>query len=261
MDPEKDPQTLGPDRPRRKRKGPKAPIRGTKPGNLALVTTAASDPALRARRTREGDAPHRGLHLRESPFRPPGVEAGSGAPQLSFMMRSSPGALLTAALLLAPDASAERPSMDVFYVTLLAAAGAGLGEIETAAWLVRGPDGRETLVPWPPASQRKSHAWNRPLPAGAVALLHTHPASENPRPSVRDRDVARRIRMPVYAISRWAIYRADPDGTVSPVASPCWTPTIDWAFARRLLAVSTERALVAEASSGRPLPDFEGAVR
>ncbi|MBK9375490.1 MAG: hypothetical protein IPN03_17655 [Holophagales bacterium] len=176
-------------------------------------------------------------------------------------MRSSPGALLTAALLLAPDASAERPSRDVFYVALLAAAGAGLGEIETAAWLVRGPDGRETLLPWPPASQRKSHAWKRPLPAGAAALLHTHPASENPRPSVRDRDVARRIRMPVYAISRWAIYRADPDGTVSPVASPCWTPTIDWTVARRLLAVSTERALVAEASSGGPRPDVEGAVR
>ena len=176
-------------------------------------------------------------------------------------MRSSPGALLTAALLLAPDASAERPSRDVFYVALLAAAGAGLGEIETAAWLVRGPDGRETLLPWPPASQRKSHAWKRPLPAGAAALLHTHPASENPRPSVRDRAVARRIRMPVYAISRWAIYRADPDGTVSPVASPCWTPTIDWTVARRLLAVSTERALVAEASSGGPRPDVEGAVR
>lgn len=177
------------------------------------------------------------------------------------MMRSSPGALLTAALLLASDASAEGPSRDVFYVTLLAAAGVGLAEIETAAWLVRGPDGRETLVPWPPASQRKSHAWKRPLPAGAVALLHTHPASESPRPSVRDRDVARRIRMPVYAISRWAIYRADPDGTVSPVASPCWTPTIDWAFARRLLTVSTERALVAEAFSGGPLPDVERAVR
>ncbi len=176
-------------------------------------------------------------------------------------MRSSPGALLTVALLLAPDASAEEQSRDVFYVTLLAAAGFGLAEIETAAWLVRAPDGRETLVPWPPASQRKSHAWKRPLRAGAVALLHTHPASENPRPSVRDRDVARRIRIPVYAISRWAIYRADPDGTVSPVASRCWTPAIDWVSARRLLSVSTEPALVAEASSGRALPETESAVR
>jgi|GEM_PF-5665368 len=176
-------------------------------------------------------------------------------------MRRPPAALLAAALLLATEASAQKQPRDVFYVTLLAAAGAGLSEIETAAWLVRRPDGRETLVPWPPASQRRSHAWRRPLPPGAVALLHTHPASENPRPSARDRDVARRIRMPVYTISRWAIYRADPDGTVSPVASPCWTPTIDWAFAKRLLTVSPELALVAEASSGGPLPDVEGAVR
>ncbi len=176
-------------------------------------------------------------------------------------MRDPRGALLATALLLASVAKAEAPEREVFFVTLLRQAAFGLSEIETAAWLVRRPDGRETLVPWPPASRRKHQSWSRGLPGGAVALLHTHPATGDPRPSVRDRAVARRLRLPVYTISRWAIYRAEPDGTVSTIASPCWTPTIDWELADGLLASSLGNPLVAEGSSGGTLPGVEPAVR
>lgn len=94
-----------------------------------------------------------------------------------------------------------------------------------------------------------------------TALLHTHPDTGSPRPSVRDRAVARRLRLPVYTISLWAIYRAEPDGTVSTIASPCWTPTVDWELADRLLASSLGNPLVAEGSSGGTLPGVEPAVR
>ncbi len=146
-------------------------------------------------------------------------------------------------------------------MTLLRQAAFGLSEVETAAWLVQQPDGRELLVPWPPASLQRTHSWRRPLPPGTVALLHTHPASGTARPSVRDREVARRLRLPVYTISRWAIYRADPDGAVSGLASPCWTPTIDWKLADGLLSSSTGILLVAAGSSGSTAPGVEAAVR
>jgi hypothetical protein len=176
-------------------------------------------------------------------------------------MRGRRSSLIATALLIASFASAEEPERDVFFVALLRQAAFGLSEFETAAWLVRHPDGREMLVPWPPASQRKRHSWSGPLPGGTVALLHTHPAAGNPRPSVRDRGVARRLRLPVYTISRWGIYRADPDGTVSPIASPCWTPTIDWKLAKGLRERGLGNPLVAGGSSGSTTPGVEAAVR
>ncbi|HYN43421.1 MAG TPA: hypothetical protein VE129_16710 [Thermoanaerobaculia bacterium] len=175
-------------------------------------------------------------------------------------MRNPRGALLATVLLMASVANAQEPEREVFFVTLLKTAAYGLSEFEAAAWLVR-LDGRETLVPWPPARLRRTHSWHLALPHGTVALLHVHPATGTERPSVHDRAVARRLRLPVYTISRWAIYRADPDGTVSTVGSPCWTPTIDWELAEGLLASGSDNLLVAEGSSGGTTPGVEAAVR
>ena len=199
--------------------------------------------------------------VRNATFVPRPWRAELGRRSFPHMMRNPRWALLATVLLVTSLANAQEPSRDVYFVTLLKAATYGLSDFETAAWLVRHPDGREMLVPWPVASQRKRHFWSGPLPGGTVALLHTHPATENPRPSVRDREVVRRLRLPVYTISRWGIYRADPDGTVSPVASPCWTPTIDWKLAEALRERGPGNPLVAEGSSGGTTPGLEAAVR
>ncbi len=53
----------------------------------------------------------------------------------------------------------------------------------------------------------------------SVALIHTHPTDGGSRPSDRDKDVARRIHVPVYVLTLNGLYAAMPDGqTVAFVA-------------------------------------------
>lgn len=157
--------------------------------------------------------------------------------------------------------AAAEPALDAHFVRLLRRAAHGLAQDEVAAWLLREPDGRDRLVLWPPTNRPRSHAWRGPVPAGAIALLHTHPASGNPLPSAPDRDVARRFGLPVYTISRWAIYRVDRDEVMRPVSSPYWRPTIDWALADGVGDGALERTELAAGSSVAPRPEPEAAAR
>lgn len=150
--------------------------------------------------------------------------------------------------------------LDTTFVHLLELAGRGLSPGEEAAWLVRGDDGRPTLVRWPRSTRRRGQSWRRRPPEGTLALLHTHPADGSPRPSERDRWVARQLGVPVYTVSVWGVFRADPDGAVVAVASPSWRPSIDW----RAAAVPPPApggTLAAGGSSGAPFPETEATVR
>ncbi|HYN43423.1 MAG TPA: hypothetical protein VE129_16720 [Thermoanaerobaculia bacterium] len=181
----------------------------------------------------------------------------------AIVMRAPRGTFLAIAVLLAPVVSAEEPSLDLFFVRLLKQARLGTSPIEHAAWLVRAPDGSSQLVPWPPSGLTRSHMWSGPRPANTVALLHTHPVGCESEPSVRDRATAQRLGLPVYAITRQAVYLAEADGTVSLVASPYWTPAIDWARANRAddPVRSPGKALVAASPSGGALPEEQAAFR
>jgi proteasome lid subunit RPN8/RPN11 len=104
------------------------------------------------------------------------------------------------------------------YAALLEAGGFGRLPHERAAFLIRESGGAMTLAPWEGSAgfQRASHRGG--IPAGTVAVVHTHPAGA-PRPSAGDRDEARRIGRPVIVITPGAVIAALPDGSTRTLES------------------------------------------
>lgn len=101
------------------------------------------------------------------------------------------------------------------------ACGFGSDRTERAAWVVRAPSG-VAWRDWPWDRRYLESRWLGPTPAGAVAIVHTHPAVVDPRPSVTDRATAARLGMAVYTVSRSGIWKAEPGGAVSRVGDEGW---------------------------------------
>src|SRR5688572_27134301 len=74
-------------------------------------------------------------------------------------------------------------------------------QAERAAWILRDNDGRYRWQEWDNREEHNAATWKRPVPDGVVALIHTHPAFGNPKPSKQDMLVAKRIKAPVYTVS------------------------------------------------------------
>ena len=100
-------------------------------------------------------------------------------------------------------------------------AGFGADRSEHAAWAVAGPAG-SGFVAWPWDRRYLSSRWAGPPPAGAIAIVHTHPTVVDPLPSIQDRDTAARLGVAVYTVSRRGIWRAGPDGAVTRVGDERW---------------------------------------
>jgi len=98
--------------------------------------------------------------------------------------------------------------------------GGGL-TMECAAWIVDS-GGVPTLVLWTAATGSHRATWRGPVPPGAVALVHTHPHGDDPRPSPRDVAAARELRLPVTVVTRSALWTASPDGVVARDADASW---------------------------------------
>jgi Prokaryotic homologs of the JAB domain len=93
---------------------------------------------------------------------------------------------------------------------LLRCGGYGRTPNECAAFLVA-DGGRVAWVEWPKAAGFQRAQWSAPLPAGAVAIVHTHPRGE-PYPSSNDSNEAQRLGMPIVAITPATLAVARPDG-------------------------------------------------
>jgi hypothetical protein len=91
---------------------------------------------------------------------------------------------------------------------LLRRARFGMARTEEAAFLIRNAAGATFFLHWPSDGELNQATWNGPIPAGTVAILHTHP-NYLPLPSNRDIRVARTIAIPVYVITRNRIERTD----------------------------------------------------
>jgi len=102
------------------------------------------------------------------------------------------------------------------------AAGFGHENSERAAWILKDSAGRLRWLDWPDGRRYLRALWEGPVPADAVAIAHTHPAVVNPKPSEQDIETARRLRLPVYTVSRSGIWKAVPDGSVVAVDDAFW---------------------------------------
>lgn len=96
---------------------------------------------------------------------------------------------------------------------------------ERAAWIQYDiKDGYEFLW-WPEPSTKTveyvpSVSWKGNVPSNVIALAHTHP--KNPKPSEKDISVAKKLKISIYAISRYAIWKVAPDGRLTMVGDKDW---------------------------------------
>ncbi len=91
---------------------------------------------------------------------------------------------------------------------LLAAARWGTTRYECAAFATVGPDGTVEFVRWPRSDRELRADFVGTLPAGTIAIVHTHP-NEFPLPSDHDSALARRLGIGVYTLTRSAVTFTD----------------------------------------------------
>jgi hypothetical protein len=83
-------------------------------------------------------------------------------------------------------------------------------EREAAAFLVVTEEGMRCVL-WPHDSRSRKQGFRGSIPAGTVAIAHTHPdRTELREPSAMDRLEARRLGMPIYVVTNWTIWVAEP---------------------------------------------------
>ena len=95
-------------------------------------------------------------------------------------------------------------------------------ETERAAWVIRDPEGKFRWMEWKFTDEHRASTWKGDIPAGVIAQVHTHPQLTSPEPSEQDRQVAQKIKIPIYTISAFGIWKAAPDGKVSQEADKNW---------------------------------------
>jgi hypothetical protein len=97
------------------------------------------------------------------------------------------------------------------FADLLARAGTRGPEMEAAAFLVSTEQGMKCVL-WPHDRRARTQAFRGAIPPGTVAIAHTHPDRADLRePSKVDLLEARRTGLPIYVVTNWTIWLADPD--------------------------------------------------
>jgi hypothetical protein len=108
---------------------------------------------------------------------------------------------------------------------LLLRGGGILGGSEAAAFVVRETDGSISFVMWPRTEFAKmTETFRGTIPTGTIAIAHTHPTRLD-RPSSADMAEAVRLQLPIYVVTFWVIWMADPASQkVMQVTPRHWTP-------------------------------------
>lgn len=116
------------------------------------------------------------------------------------------------------DATFDVQSVRDCSVQLLRDSAWGLsGAAEHAAFIIDRGDGVLDCMPWPHTHAYLSEVYHGPIPAGTIAVVHTHPAVR-PFPSNDDVDEASRIGLPIYVLTISGVRKAEPNRTVQTVA-------------------------------------------
>jgi hypothetical protein len=106
---------------------------------------------------------------------------------------------------------------------LLRDAGYGQSTKERSAFLVTGADGELALVKWPYQATSMRASYRGAIPAGTVAIVHTHPNTV-PNPSLGDAALARKLNLPVYVLTRSSVTRTD-GRRIQLVVAGDWNPS------------------------------------
>lgn len=104
--------------------------------------------------------------------------------------------------------------------------GMDTSHIEVAAWIVH-HEASLACRKWPSTNARNKQIWARPKPLSAVAIVHTHPAGLDPKPSRGDVRLAQKIRTEIYTVSRKGIWKVDADGHITSEAGEDWYRVFD----------------------------------
>jgi len=90
----------------------------------------------------------------------------------------------------------------------------GRAREENAAFIVRDAAGNYSFQPWPDERESRRASFAGVRPAGAIAIIHTHPNNAE-FPSRHDQEVAQKTGLPVYVVTRWRISKADRSGVAT----------------------------------------------
>ena len=100
-------------------------------------------------------------------------------------------------------------------------------DMEVAVFIVKTPDGHLSCLLWPHTASIRSAHYEGPMPAGTIALAHTHPIYAE-KPSRGDVAQSQRIGLPIYVVTRWDLYVVDPTSgdSVELIRQRNWTRTV-----------------------------------
>jgi hypothetical protein len=114
-----------------------------------------------------------------------------------------------------------------YLADLLRLSGGGYRHTERAAFLVIDEGGEFRCLLWPYHNGFARERFSGRIPAGTVAIAHTHPNSAR-HPSVRDRTEAMRLLIPFLIVSRDDIYGISSHGeVVTVVEKKRWSEPIE----------------------------------
>jgi len=116
--------------------------------------------------------------------------------------------VITAFVLTFVSIDINDPVVHGVFAAMLRAARYGCASEEQAAFLIRNASGATFFLRWRANGELNRAEWDGPIPAGTVAIVHTHP-NWLPLPSNRDALVARQTAVPVYVVTRTRIARTD----------------------------------------------------
>lgn len=112
-------------------------------------------------------------------------------------------------------------------------------ERESAAFLVRDSDNGLYLIRWPESTSARQSTYRGRIPAGTIAIAHTHPELTHLRmPSAHDAALARHTGLDIYVITHAEIWvaRGATGNVVRIVSNGSWSAR---AHSRRLLIASS----------------------
>lgn len=120
----------------------------------------------------------------------------------------------------------EDPRVLVLFEDLLRRALLGSQDLERAAFLTI-ENGRYACLLWPSSREFRRESFRGLIPAGTVAIVHTHP-NRMPKASRQDQETAKQTGLPLFTLTRGNITVVDPvSGLESwPVRGTYWHSSV-----------------------------------